>query len=72
MNLVRAALNFMVKVFGSAFKVGQRSTNVILPFISDKIGDTKFTALCSEVILILGEKVTPSFVIKGLAKQGQA
>lgn len=72
MNLVRAALNFMVKVFGSAFKVGQRATNVILPFISDKIGDTKFTALCSEVILILGEKVTPSFVIKGLAKQGQA
>lgn len=71
MNLVKAALNFMIKVFGSAFKVGQRATNVVLPFISDKLGDPKFVALCSEVILILSEKVTPSFVIKGLAKQGQ-
>lgn len=68
MNLVKAALNFMIKVFGSAFKVGQWATNVVIPFISDKLGDPKFTSLCSEVILILSEKVTPSFVIKGLAK----
>jgi hypothetical protein len=72
MNIVKAALNFMIKVFGSAFKVGQRACNVIFPFISDKLGDPKFVSLCSEIVLILGEKVTPSFVIKGIAKQGQA
>lgn len=60
----------MLKSFGSAFKVGQRSANIVIPFLSDKIGDSKYTSGCQEIILILGEKLTPAFVIKGISKQG--
>ena len=60
----------MLKSFGSAFQVGQRSANIVIPFLSDKIGDTKYTSGCQEIILILGEKLTPAFVIKGISKQG--
>ena len=62
----------MNRVFGSALKVGQWAANLVIPYLGDKIGDPKTTTTASEIIMILGEKVTPAFVIKGLVKHGQA
>ena len=69
-NIVKAFIQFMQKSFGSAFKVGQRAANVVIPFLADKIGDPKYCAGIQEIILILGEKLTPAFIIKGVSKQG--
>ena len=60
----------MQKSFGSAFKVGSRAANVVIPFLADKIGDPKYCAGIQDIILILGEKLTPAFIIKGVSKQG--
>lgn len=58
----------MNRAFGSAFKVGSWSANIVLPFLADKIGDPKTTTICADVIMILAERITPAMVIKGLVK----
>ncbi len=42
MNLVKACLNFMLRCIDSAHRIGRRAASLIIPFLSDKIGDVKF------------------------------
>ena len=68
MNLIKACLALLVKTTESAHKVGKRASNLILPYLSEKIGDAKYKGMCSEVALNLCEHVGTGFVIKGLVK----
>lgn len=43
-------------------KVSKRSVAVIMPFLSDKIGDVKLMQSVKELLMALSELVTPKFV----------
>jgi hypothetical protein len=43
-------------------KVSKRAVSVIMPFLSDKIGDVKHVVTVKELLMALSELVTPKFV----------
>jgi hypothetical protein len=46
----------------SCDKVGKRAVVTYMSFLTDKIGDVKFTALVTETCTLLSDLVTPKFI----------
>ena len=49
-------------------KVSKRSVSVVMPFLSDKIGDVKLMQPVKDLLIALSELVTPKFVALQIVK----
>lgn len=65
-NIVKAALSCISDIISNCECMSKRSANIIIPFLSENIGDSKYKSMCTEPILVLSELVSPGFVVKGL------
>ena len=61
-NLCKEAVNLLKTIAANCEKVNKRAVTCYMPFLTDKIGDVKFTAMVQEVLTLLSEIVTPKFV----------
>jgi hypothetical protein len=62
LNLLKEAINLMKSIATNCEKVNKRAVVVYMSFLTDKIGDVKFSALIQEVLTLLSELVTPKFI----------
>jgi hypothetical protein len=69
-NYIKAAVALFTTIAGSCENLNKRSVYVMMPFLSDKIGDVKLTASVSELLVSLSETVTPKYVANQLLKYG--
>jgi hypothetical protein len=68
MNIVKETLNLLLHMGKVAPKVNKRTFQCIAPFLSEKIGDTKYKELCNDALLTYSELVGPGFVAKYVMK----
>lgn len=61
-NLIKESLALFGAISQNCEKLGKRSVFIMMPFLSDKLGDSKLLALVSELLLSLSEVVTPKYV----------
>ena len=61
-NLCKEAVILMKTMATSCDKVGKRAVVTYMSFLTDKIGDVKFTALVTETCTLLSDLVTPKFI----------
>ena len=61
-NLIKETINLFLTVAKSSDKVNKKAVIILMPLLSDKIGDVKHTATVNELILLFAEQVTPKFV----------
>lgn len=69
-NLCKEAVNLLKAVASGCDKVNKRAVVCYMPFLTDKIGDVKFTAMVTEVCTLLSDLVTPKFIGLQLIKYG--
>ena len=61
-NIIKEAIGLFSIIQQSCEKVNKRAVWVIMPFLSDKIGDVKHTNNINEILLGLSEIVKPKYV----------
>ncbi len=62
LNMIKETIALFTKVSLSCEKVNKRSVACIMPFLVDKIGDSKYMAGVQELIINLAELVSPKFM----------
>ena len=67
-NLIKETINLFLTVAKSSDKVNKKAVIILMPLLSDKIGDVKHTATVNELILLFAEQVTPKFVALQIIK----
>ncbi len=69
-NLIKEAINLFTTIASATENLNKRSAFVMMPFLSDKLGDVKTLALTSELLVTLSESVTPKYIALQLIKYG--
>lgn len=67
-NIVKAALQCLVDVIKGSECMSKRAATIIIPFLSESIGDPKYKEQCAESLMSLAELVGPGFVAKNMCK----
>ena len=67
-NIVKSALSCISDIVKEADCLSKRSATIIIPFLSESVGDPKYKELCKELLLSLAELVGPGFLIKHMCK----
>lgn len=67
-NIVKAALQCISDVIKATECMSKRAATIIIPFLSESIGDAKYKDTCHENLLSLSELVGPGFVAKNMCK----
>lgn len=62
MNIIKEAIALFTVISANSDKVSKRTVSVIMPFLSDKIGDVKMMVNVKSLLMALSELVTPKFV----------
>jgi hypothetical protein len=62
MNIIKEAIALFITIQQSCEKVGKRSVWIIMPFLTDKLGDVKHVNNIGELLMGLSEIVTPKYV----------
>ena len=65
-NIVKGALSCLSDVISATQTMSKKAANIILPFLSESVGDVKYNAICNENLLSLSELVSTGFVVKAL------
>lgn len=55
MNLIKETINLFLTIAKSTDKVNKKAAIVLMPFLSDKIGDVKYLASVNELLLLFSE-----------------
>lgn len=71
-NLVKETLALFGAISQNCEKLGKRSVFIMMPFLSDKLGDVKQLAVVSELLLSLSEVVTPKYVALQVIKHASS
>ena len=71
-NIVKGALSCLSDVITATPTMSKKAATIILPFLSESIGDVKYNAICNENLLSLSELVSPGFVVKALWKHASS
>jgi len=61
-NLIKEAIILFTVIATSCDNLTKRSVFVMMPFLSDKLGDVKMVNPVHELLLSLSESVTPKYV----------
>jgi len=69
-NLMKEAIATLKKMTECCDRIPKRAVWVYSEFLTDKIGDVKFTALVKELMMILADFVTAKFVAQQVIKYG--
>lgn len=67
-NIVKAALQCICDIIKDSQAMSKRAATIIIPFLSESIGDAKYKEMCKESLLSLAELLGPGFVIKYMCK----
>lgn len=67
-NVVKAALQCICDIIKDSPAFSKRAATIIIPFLSESIGDAKYKEMCKESLLSLAELLGPGFVIKYMCK----
>ena len=65
-NIVKGALSCLSDVISATQTMSKKAANIILPFLSESVGDVKYNSICNENLLSLAELVSSGFVVKAL------
>ena len=68
-NLMKESI-ITLKSMTECDRIPKRAVHTFSPFLCDKIGDIKMTAMVKEVLLSLADFVTPKFIANFLIKNG--
>jgi hypothetical protein len=68
LNIIKETIALFNKVSLSCEKVNKRSAACLMPFLVDKIGDSKYMAGVQELIINLAELVSPKFMALQIIK----
>lgn len=68
LNLIRESIVLFLVISKNCDKVNRRAVACIMPFLCDKIGDTKLVNNISETLLHLSEIVTPKVISLSIIK----
>ena len=71
-NLVKESIVLFTVVSQHCDKVNKRAVHVVMPFLSDKLGDVKTGASVCELLMSLAELVTPKYVALQLIKHASS
>ena len=63
-NIVKAALQCISDIVTASEGMSKRAATIIIPFLSESVGDPKYKDTCRENLLSLSELVGPGFVAK--------
>jgi hypothetical protein len=61
-NLIKESIALFTVIATTCDRLGKRSVYVMMPYLSDKLGDVKQVNTVSELLLSLSEVVTPKYV----------
>jgi hypothetical protein len=61
-NMIKESLNLFTTISKTSDKVSKRTVFVMMPFLSEKIGDVKLVTMVNELLMALAELVTPKFI----------
>jgi hypothetical protein len=61
-NIIKEAIALFTLIQQNCEKIGKRAVSVMMPFLSEKIGDVKMMVSVGELLMGLCELVTPKFV----------
>lgn len=67
-NIVKAALQCISDIITASEAMSKRAATIIIPFLSESVGDPKYKDTCKENLLSLSELVGPGFVSKHMCK----
>jgi hypothetical protein len=67
-NIVKAALQCISDIITASEGMSKRAGTIIIPFLSESVGDPKYKDTCKENLLSLSELVGPGFVAKHMCK----
>lgn len=71
-NIIKESIALFTVIAQHCPNVGKRSAFCIMPFLVDKLGDVKLVNQVHELLLSLGEQVTPKFIALQVVKHGSA
>lgn len=71
-NLIKEAIALFTAIAQNCEKLTKRSVWVIMPFLSDKLGDVKVVNSVSELLLSMSEVVTPKYVALQIIKHASS
>lgn len=71
-NLIKESIALFTVIAQNCDKLSKRSVWVMMPFLSDKLGDVKVLNSVSELILSLSEVVTPKYVASQVIKHASS
>jgi hypothetical protein len=61
-NMIKESINLFTTISKTSDKVSKRTVFVMMPFLSEKIGDVKLVTTVNELLMALAELVTPKFI----------
>ena len=69
-NLIKESIALFTVIAQNCEKLNKRAAWVMMPFLSDKLGDVKVVNQVSELLLSLSEIVTPKYIALQIIKYG--
>ena len=67
-NIIKSAIQCVLDIVKSSSSIPKRAAVIIIPFLSESIGNSKYKEAWKECLLSLAELVSPGFVIKYMVK----
>jgi hypothetical protein len=69
-NMMKESINLFLTLSKTSDKVSKRAVSVMMPYLSEKIGDVKLVNQVNELLMALAELVTPKFIAVQIIKFG--
>ena len=62
LNLIKESITLFTTIAKASDKINKKAVIILMPFLSDKIGDAKYSAGVQELLMMFAEQVTPKFI----------